>query len=212
MIETNRKKYSISEILSKEEISHYFLPRNNIIYSYVLEDENKKIKDFFTFYGLSRTILNNNSKYKKINLAYSIINYNSSIPMKELLKSEIIIAKQNNFDALHCINCKEYSDNFKDLLFTEKVGKIKYYFYNFVCHGTEAIGLLLQYAFSQMNLNRVYLRVCADNERAVRCYEKCGFREEGRFREHVYLDGQYRDVLQMAILQREFEAMKTEKD
>ena len=136
LIEKNRKKYNINEVLSKEEILHYFLPRNNIIYSYVLEDENNKITDFFIFYALTRTILSNNSKYKKINLAYSIINYNSTISMKDLLKSEIIIAKQNNFDALHCINYKEYAENFKELLFTEKVGKIKYYFYNFVCPNT----------------------------------------------------------------------------
>lgn len=136
LFEIDRKKYNIYEILSKEEFGYYLLPRNNIIYTYVLEDENNKITDFFTFYGLTRTILNNNSKYKKINLAYSILNYNSSISTKELLKSEIIIAKQNNFDALHCMNYKEYSDSFKELLFTEKVGKIKYYFYNFACPDT----------------------------------------------------------------------------
>ena len=57
-----------------------------------------------------------------------------------------------------------------------------------------------------MNLNRVYLRVYAENERAVRCYRACGFREEGRLREHVYFDGHYGDVLEMAVLRREFEA------
>ena len=136
LIEKNRNKYKIYEIFSKEQISHLLLPRNNIIYTYVLEDENNKITDFCSFYAMNRTILKNNSKHKKIKLAYSIINYNSTISMKELLKNTIILAKQNNFDAYNCIDYKENSDNFKELSFMEKIGKIKYYFYNFVCPDT----------------------------------------------------------------------------
>ena len=73
-------------------------------------------------------------------------------------------------------------------------------------YGAAAIGLLLEFAFRQMNLNRVYLRVYAANERAVRCYEKCGFQVEGRLRDHVFRDGQYEDVLEMGVLRREYDA------
>ncbi len=73
-------------------------------------------------------------------------------------------------------------------------------------YGTEAVGLLLDFAFRQLNLNRVYLKVHADNARAIRCYEKCGFRLEGRLREQIYRDGRYEDVLEMGVLRREFEA------
>ena len=146
LITKNRNKYKIYDIMSREEIEHWILPRNNIIYTYVLEDENNKITDFFSFYGISRTLLKaNNSKIKKINLAYSLMNYNSSISMKDLMKTAIIFAKQNNFDAFHCIDSKEYSDNFKELLFMEKIGKIKYYFYNFVCPDTPNDNISLIY-------------------------------------------------------------------
>ena len=50
LIEKNRNKYKIYEIFSKEQISHLLLPRNNIIYTYVLEDE--IIKEY---YNLSKT-------------------------------------------------------------------------------------------------------------------------------------------------------------
>ena len=73
-------------------------------------------------------------------------------------------------------------------------------------YGREAVRLLLSFGFRQMNLNRVFLRVYAENERAIRCYAACGFREEGRLREQVYFDGHYGDVLEMGILRREFEA------
>ncbi|HKM43296.1 MAG TPA: GNAT family protein [Limnochordia bacterium] len=47
-------------------------------------------------------------------------------------------------------------------------------------YGTDAIITLLGQAFFHMNLNRVYLRVQASNQKALRCYEKAGFKKEGR--------------------------------
>lgn len=47
-------------------------------------------------------------------------------------------------------------------------------------YGTQAVTALLQQAFLKMNLRRVYLRVQANNPIAIRCYEKAGFRKEGR--------------------------------
>ena len=58
----------------------------------------------------------------------------------------------------------------------------------------------------------VALEVRSWNRRAIRCYEKCGFRHEGRLREHVFRDGHYEDVLEMGVLRREFEAMKGADD
>ena len=139
LILQRNKKYKIYEMLNIKEIAHWLLPRNNIVYTYVLEDEEHKITDFCSFYTVQRTILNQNktgnesfSKYKKINFAFELINYNTSISNKELLRNAVILAKQNNFDAYHCIDYKENSENFKELLFMEKIGKMKYYLYNFV--------------------------------------------------------------------------------
>jgi RimJ/RimL family protein N-acetyltransferase len=63
---------------------------------------------------------------------------------------------------------------------------------------------LLDFAFSQMNLHRVYLRVFEDNQRALHCYEKCGFKPEGRLREAHFANGKYKDELVMGILRHEF--------
>ena len=142
LILTRNKKYKVYEILTKEEIKHWLLPRNNIVYTYVLEDEQHNITDFCSFYGIQRTILNNQNKgnnaakYKKINFAFELININNTISRKELLRNAIILAKQNNFDAYICIDYKENSEHFKELLFMEKIGKMKYYLYNFVCPDT----------------------------------------------------------------------------
>ena len=71
-------------------------------------------------------------------------------------------------------------------------------------YGTEAVRTLLGFAFREMNLHRVFLRVFEDNARAIRCYEKCGFQSEGRLREAEFSSGRYRDELLMGILRSEF--------
>jgi len=73
--------------------------------------------------------------------------------------------------------------------------------------GTDAIVTLLRFAFHEMNLNRVWLQVLEFNERAMACYTKCGFREEGRLRQHQFTEGRYWDTIVMGVLREEFEAL-----
>lgn len=72
-------------------------------------------------------------------------------------------------------------------------------------YGTEAVNLLVAFAFYELNLNRVELEVYDFNERAYRCYLACGFKEEGRLREKMYRNGRYSDVIQMSILRSEWD-------
>ena len=74
-------------------------------------------------------------------------------------------------------------------------------------YGTDAIDTLLKFAFHEMNLNRVWLHVFEFNERAMVCYQKCGFKEEGRLRQHYYQEGRYWDSVVMGILRDEFDAL-----
>lgn len=71
-------------------------------------------------------------------------------------------------------------------------------------YGTEAINLLLDYAFNYLNLNSVSLTLLACNARAKRCYEKVGFKECGRKRMCRFVNGKYYDLLEMDILASEF--------
>ncbi|MBW5448077.1 GNAT family N-acetyltransferase [Cohnella sp. CFH 77786] len=71
-------------------------------------------------------------------------------------------------------------------------------------YGKEALGLLIRFAFLELNLNRLELEVYDYNERARRCYLACGFREEGRLREKQYKNGRYVDVIVMGLLRSEW--------
>ena len=72
--------------------------------------------------------------------------------------------------------------------------------------GLDTTRTLVAWGFGTLNLNRVFLRVFADNARAIRCYEKAGFQLEGRLREDNFSRGAYRDTLMMGILRREWPA------
>lgn len=70
--------------------------------------------------------------------------------------------------------------------------------------GSDAVATLVRWCFEELNLNRVWLRVYEDNARAIRCYEKVGFRHEGRLRQDHFSGGRYQDTLLMGLLRDEF--------
>lgn len=70
--------------------------------------------------------------------------------------------------------------------------------------GAEALHLLLGYGFNLLNLHSIMLKVFSFNERAIRCYQKVGFKEIGRRRQCYYLNGRFHDQILMDILREEW--------
>lgn len=70
-------------------------------------------------------------------------------------------------------------------------------------YGREAMELLCDFCFQEMNLRRLKVSVLAFNEAAIRCYERCGFVQEGLLRQEVFRAGQYRDVALLGRLREE---------
>ncbi len=67
-------------------------------------------------------------------------------------------------------------------------------------YGEDAVNTLLQYAFMKIDIYRVTLKVYEYNERAVKCYLKCGFQYEGRTRKSAFIDGKFYDEIIMGAL------------
>jgi len=78
-------------------------------------------------------------------------------------------------------------------------------------YGTDAMCLILRYAFTELNLRRVSLGVFAHNARAIRSYEKAGFHCEGVVRGDCRRDGQRWDSVFMGILRDEWEAINNDQ-
>ncbi len=67
-------------------------------------------------------------------------------------------------------------------------------------HGRESIQLLVNFAFTELNLHRIYLRVDASHTAGIKCYTHCGFVQEGRLCDNVYHHGYFEDQFIMSIL------------
>jgi RimJ/RimL family protein N-acetyltransferase len=70
--------------------------------------------------------------------------------------------------------------------------------------GTEAIRIIVRYAFEDLGLNRVALSVFEFNEPAIQAYEKLGFKEEGRLRRAIRRDDGFHDAILMSVLASEW--------
>lgn len=67
-------------------------------------------------------------------------------------------------------------------------------------YGTAAAKLMIRYCFEELKLHRLFLRVYAENEQAVRSYEKAGFVKEAYLHDDVFVNGKFRDIVLMGIL------------
>ncbi|KAA9339461.1 UDP-4-amino-4,6-dideoxy-N-acetyl-beta-L-altrosamine N-acetyltransferase [Hymenobacter busanensis] len=63
---------------------------------------------------------------------------------------------------------------------------------------------VLEYVFSELKLNKLLCEVFVDNDKVIGMHEKFGFRRESYFREHIRKDGVFKDVVGLAMLQREW--------
>ncbi len=67
-------------------------------------------------------------------------------------------------------------------------------------YGSAAARLMIRYCFEELNLHRLFLRVYADNIQAIRSYEKAGFVKEAYLRDDVCIEGKYKDIVLMGII------------
>jgi RimJ/RimL family protein N-acetyltransferase len=71
-------------------------------------------------------------------------------------------------------------------------------------YGSEALRLILRYAFDELNLERVGLDVISNNAAAIRAYKRAGLCQEGTLRHAVLRDGQHLDLILMGVLRDEW--------
>lgn len=111
----------------------------------------------------------------------------------------------------------------------EKVGIVELVEINYIHRNTEfqiiidpnfqgkgyshvATELALNYAFSVLNMHKVYLIVDTTNKGAIHVYEKAGFVREAELIEEFFVEGSYHDALRMYILQEDYLARKKDRE
>ena len=69
-------------------------------------------------------------------------------------------------------------------------------------YGSEAIKLIINFAFNEIRLHNIMLTVFSNNARAIKAYTKCGFVEYGRRHEAIFHNGEYLDLIYMEIINK----------
>ncbi|GBG24930.1 Glycylpeptide N-tetradecanoyltransferase [Hondaea fermentalgiana] len=130
LLREHQKQFKVWIEFDEEEVAHWLLPRDNVIYSYVITDSNGKVTDFCSFYNLPSSILGHDD-YDHLKAAYSFYNVAHTVSFKQLMRDALIHANANSFDVFNALDLMENSTILKDLLFGIGDGNLHYYFYNY---------------------------------------------------------------------------------
>ncbi|KAG5681210.1 hypothetical protein PVAND_010666 [Polypedilum vanderplanki] len=136
-------KYQLVPLFTEEEFRHWFLPRENIIECFVVENDGK-ITDLVSYYALPSTVMHH-PVHRQIKAAYSFYNIATKTPLNDLMYDALISARNLQFDVFNALDLMENKKFLQDLKFGIGDGNLQYYLYNWRCPQMkpEDIGLIL---------------------------------------------------------------------
>jgi glycylpeptide N-tetradecanoyltransferase len=130
------RSFHIAISFTEEEFAHWLLPRDNVIYTYVVENpKSGQVTDMVSFYSLPSTIIGN-AKHRTLFAAYSFYNVSTKTPYKALLQDALILAKSLRFDVFNALDILDNEPHFEDLRFKPGDGHLQFYIYNWKCPAT----------------------------------------------------------------------------
>jgi glycylpeptide N-tetradecanoyltransferase len=124
------QNFDVSFHFNKDEIAHFMLPRENVVYSYVVVDpETQEITDFISYYSLPSSILKD-SKHKTLYAAFCYYMVPKKHSISELMKNALVLAKNDKFDVFNALDIMDNRETFEELKFGMGNGNLYYYLYN----------------------------------------------------------------------------------
>eukprot|EP00011_Vannellida_sp_DIVA3-517-6-12_P002840 CAMPEP_0114613180 /NCGR_PEP_ID=MMETSP0168-20121206/4999_1 /TAXON_ID=95228 ORGANISM="Vannella sp., Strain DIVA3 517/6/12" /NCGR_SAMPLE_ID=MMETSP0168 /ASSEMBLY_ACC=CAM_ASM_000044 /LENGTH=484 /DNA_ID=CAMNT_0001824177 /DNA_START=31 /DNA_END=1485 /DNA_ORIENTATION=+ len=137
------QKFKLAPHFTEDEVSHWLLPRKDILKSYVVERDGK-VLDFVSFYTLPSTVMKHKD-YDTLYVAYSYYNVAKTTPWVDLMRDALISAKELGFDVFNCLDIMDNKQFLKELNFGVGDGQLNYYLYNWHCPSfqSEEMGLVL---------------------------------------------------------------------
>ncbi|CAH3134442.1 unnamed protein product, partial [Porites lobata] len=128
------KKFNLAPVFSEEDFIHWFTPREGIVDSFVVKDEEGKVTDMISFYTLPSTVMHHPT-HKQLKAAYSFYNVSEKTPLVDLMQDALILAKQRGFDVFNALDLMDNKDFLEKLKFGIGDGNLQYYLYNWKCPG-----------------------------------------------------------------------------
>jgi len=137
-------RFKLHPTYTPDEFVHWFLPRHDVIWSYVIKDANGAVTDFISFYTLPSSVIGN-PLHSSLKVAYAYYNVAASVSMEALMKDALILATQSKHDVFNALDLMDNAKVFQDLKFGKGDGELHYYLYNWkVPHmSSDSNGLVL---------------------------------------------------------------------
>lgn len=135
-------RFDLAPVFSVEEVQHWLLTREDVVYSFVVEDDEGNVTDFLSFYNLPSTVMKH-PEHNHLKAAYSYYNVATKHDLTELMRSALILAKERGFDVYNALQLMDNGSVFEALQFGPGDGKLNYYLYNYRLKAESSIGLVL---------------------------------------------------------------------
>ncbi|KAK3187196.1 glycylpeptide N-tetradecanoyltransferase [Lecanicillium sp. MT-2017a] len=141
------KRFDMAPEMNKDEVHHWFVPKvepsgEQVVWTYVVEDANKKITDFFSFYCVESSVIRN-PKHKVIRVAY-LFYYASEVGISQpddraalktrlnaLMNDALILAKRAKFDVFNALSLMDNGLFLEQQKFGGGDGQLHYYLFNY---------------------------------------------------------------------------------
>ncbi|KAJ3341085.1 glycylpeptide N-tetradecanoyltransferase [Gonapodya sp. JEL0774] len=158
MVEGYLSRFELAQEWSDDEVEHWFLPRDGVVGSFVVEDPAaSEVTDFLSFYSLPSSVIGN-ERHKSIQAAYMFYyvpkgwdkqgehaDADRSARLHEIVVSGLITARNLGYDVFNCLNLMENSHFLEELKFGRGDGELNYYLYNWRTYEVkpEMMGLVM---------------------------------------------------------------------
>ncbi|KAI1331411.1 acyl-CoA N-acyltransferase [Xylariaceae sp. FL0255] len=141
-------KYDMAATFDKQEVEHWLLhdtklsPEEQVVWTYVVENEHKKITDFVSFYCLESSVINH-PKHNNVKAAY-LFYYATEVGLKKpvdkdalktrlnaLVSDSLVYCKQHKFDVYNALSLMDNGLFLEDQKFGPGDGQLHYYLFNY---------------------------------------------------------------------------------
>lgn len=144
LVNTYLERFPLHPVFNEADFSHWLLPRPNVISSFVVENDDGVVTDFFSFYHLPSSVLGH-AKHTEMLAAYCYYVAPMKHSMLDIMSSALVYAKMASVDVFNALDVMENGPLFKDLKFLPGDGHLQYYLYNWACPDMppSGVGLVL---------------------------------------------------------------------
>lgn len=123
-------KYAVKQQFSEEEVRHWFLPRKDIVGSYVVENKNE-IESFVSFYVVPSTVTGV-PEYDNYVAAYLFYYFAKPSKLTDVCRAAVeVAAHEYHADVINCLNILDNKNIISSLRFVEGDGNLHYYLWNY---------------------------------------------------------------------------------